>query len=300
MAVSVALAGALALTATGCGGGNDDANAGTEAADPVRVVASTNVWGDVVKQVGGDAVEVTSLISDPSQDPHSFEASPTTALTLSKAGLVIENGGGYDDFMDRLLDAADSKADVLNAVDISGKTAPGGGQLNEHVWYDVLTVKKVADAVSAKLGDLDPTHAATFAANAEAFDGKLDELIGAEADLKSQYAGEAIGITEPVPLYMTEAVGLVNKTPEAFSEAIEEGGDIAPVVLKETLDLYREHTVTALVYNGQTSGPITEQVEKAAKDAGVAVVPVTETLPSGLDYVAWMHENISDLAAALG
>jgi len=310
---------ALALglaTAALAGCGSDSDNAATEktpspttsdtmtatdspAGEPIVVVASTNVWGNVAEQVGGDAVEVTSIISSPDQDPHSFEASASNALILTKAQLVIENGGGYDDFMDQLLKAHDSSATVLNAVDISGKTAAKGEELNEHVWYDLPTVELVADEIATQLSTLAPDEADTFTTNATTFKSKVDEVIAAEGDLKSQYDGDAIGITEPVPLYLTEAAGLVNKTPEEFSEAIEEGDDVSAAVLKETLDLYTDKQVKALVYNEQTSGPITEQVEKAAKDAGIPVVPVTETLPDGLDYVGWMQQNVNALGAAL-
>ena len=90
-----------------------------------------------------------------------------------------------------------------------------------------------------------------------------------------------------------------NRTPEEFSEAIEEGGDVAPAVLQETLALFGSGQVAALVYNEQTTGAETEQVLAAAEAAGVAVVPVTETLPDGADYVSWMQGNIDDVAAAL-
>ncbi|MFT3872604.1 MAG: zinc ABC transporter substrate-binding protein [Nocardioides sp.] len=296
------LAGVLALSACGSSddGASKDATSSGGQSAPIGIVASTNVWGDVAKQVGGDAVEVTSIISDPDQDPHSYEADANTALAISKASIVIENGGGYDDFVDQLLDANSSDATVLNAVDISGKTAPADGELNEHVWYDFPTVQKVADEIAAELGKADPDDAATFTSNASAFKDKVDGLISETDDLKSSHAGEGVGITEPVPLYLTEAAGLVNKTPEAFSEAIEEGEDVSAATLKETLDLYTNHEVKVLVYNEQTSGPITEQIEKAAKKAGIPVVPVTETLPSGLDYVGWMQQNIDALRSALG
>jgi zinc/manganese transport system substrate-binding protein len=306
MRLSKAAGAALFVTAalglSACGS-DDNGGGGAGAGDsgsPIGVVASTNVWGDVAKQVGGDAVEVTSIISDPGQDPHSYEANANTALAISKASVVIENGGGYDDFVDQLLDNNGSDATVLNAVDISGKTAPAGGALNEHVWYDFPTVQKVADEIAATLSDADPNQASTFKSNARAFNAKVDGLIADEADLKAKYQGEGIGITEPVPLYLTEAVGLVNKTPAAFSEAIEEGEDVSVATLKETLDLYTNHDVSALVYNEQTSGAVTDEVKNAAQDAGVSVVPVTETLPEGLDYLGWMQKNLDSLRTALG
>lgn len=296
--------GAVVLTACGSSGDSSGSSDGTSASSAagtakLSVVASTNVWGEIVQAVGGKDVDVTSIIEDPSQDPHSFEASSNTLLTISEADLVVENGGGYDDFMDRMLEASKSKAEVINAVNVSGKEAAAGEELNEHVWYDVPTVAKVADTIAETLGGADAANADTFTANATAFKSKLDPLVAEEKKIKSQFGGDSIGITEPVPLYLTEAAGLKNATPAAFSEAIEEGDDMSPKVLADTLALYADGKVDALVYNEQTSGPVTEKVEAAAKSASIPVVPVTETLPDGLDYVAWMKRNLDNLRGAL-
>jgi zinc/manganese transport system substrate-binding protein len=96
-----------------------------------------------------------------------------------------------------------------------------------------------------------------------------------------------------------EAAGLVNKTPEKFSEAIEQESDVSPVVLNETLALFSEHQVKLLAYNEQTTGTATERVLDAAKKAGVPVVPVTETLPAGKHYIDWMQGNIDAIGKAL-
>ena len=300
VAVPTAALAAL-LSAAACG----DATAAGSSADSggtVDVVASTNVWGDIVATIGGDQVDVTSLINDPSADPHSFEANTRTQLAISEADLVIENGGGYDDFMDTLLSSQDSKATVLNAVDISGRAAEAqaaGEQLNEHVWYDFGTVKKVADEIESALSDADSGHADTFAANNDQFQGQLDELISQEATDKTAAAGAGVAITEPVPGYLLDAVGAQNRTPAEFSEAIEEGGDVSPAVLQQTLDLFTGKQVKALVYNEQTTGAETEQVLQAAQDNSVAVVPVTETLPEGKTYIAWMTDNLDAVSQAL-
>ncbi|MFI0372293.1 metal ABC transporter solute-binding protein, Zn/Mn family [Actinomadura sp. 1N219] len=262
-------------------------------------MASTNVYGDIARRIGGGEVSVTSFISDPGQDPHSFEAGTRSRLALAKAKVVIENGGGYDDFVGTLLKGSGSKAEVLNAVRISGKTAPAGGELNEHVWYDLPSMALLADRISAALAKADPGDAATFSANAAAFKAELKTLEGRLAELKAAHAGESVAITEPVPGHLLAAAGLENRTPEEFSEAIEEGDDVPPRVLRETLALITEKKVEALVYNAQTSGPNTERLEKAAKDGGVPVVPVTETLPAGQNYVSWMDGNIAALRKAL-
>ncbi|MGI5421659.1 metal ABC transporter solute-binding protein, Zn/Mn family [Actinomadura luteofluorescens] len=288
---------ALALSALGASACGSSSGAG--AAETVPVVASTNVYGDIARQIGGDRVKVTSFISDPAQDPHSFEAGTRTRLALSKAGVVIENGGGYDDFMETLLRGSGSKARVLNAVQISGKTAPKGEELNEHVWYDLPSVTLLADRISAALAEAAPEHARTFSSNAAAFKARLKALEEKVAAVRAAHAGDGVAVTEPVPVYLLEAAGLVDRTPEEFAEAVEEGDDVPPRALRDTLALLTDGKVRALVANVQTSGPQTDKVRKAAAGAGVPVVPVTETLPAGRDYVAWMDGTIAALQRAL-
>jgi zinc/manganese transport system substrate-binding protein len=290
------LAVLLAWTVSGCA---DSASSDDQGGGTVSVVASTNVWGDIAQTVGGDQVKVTSIIDDPAQDPHSFEASSSTLLAITKADLLIENGGGYDDFVDTMVKSSDFDGVTINAVDVSGHEAPAGGELNEHVWYDLPTAVKVADQIASELAQIDPAHASDFQERANAFAGGVDDLVAQTEQLQTTVGGKAIGITEPVPLYLTEACGLVNATPSEFSEAVEAGEDVPVDVLQQTLDLFQQHTVAALVYNEQTSGPVTEEVKKAAEDAGTPVVPVTETLPKELTYLTWMKQNLDHLEQAL-
>jgi zinc/manganese transport system substrate-binding protein len=295
---TAALAG-LGLVAA-CGSSPDPTRPAAGGSSGVSVVASTNVYGDVVRQIAGDKVGITSVISDPAQDPHSYEADTKTQLALSRARIVIENGGGYDDFMDTMLKSAhNSAATVLNVVDISGKTASAGGSLNEHVWYDFPTVGRLVDRLVDALSAADAADAATFRANAATFKQRLATLESTEAQVKAAHTGAGVAVTEPVPLYLLEACGLVNKTPAEFSEAIEEGSDIAPRVLQQTLALFSGKAVQLLAYNQQTAGPETVKVADAAKDNGIAVVPVTETLPTGKDYLGWMTDNLTAVQNAL-
>ena len=161
------------------------------------------------------------------------------------------------------------------------------------------TAYAVALEIARALGEADPAHADDYSANAKAFNARVGELLEREATLKTEFDGVGIGITEPVPLYLLEAVGAVNRTPPDFSEAVEEGEDVSVTALDQTLSLYRDHQVAALVYNEQTVSAVTEQVKQAAEDAGVAVVGVTETLPAGTDYLAWMRSNLDQLTSAL-
>jgi zinc/manganese transport system substrate-binding protein len=288
----------LVLALVACVGGCSS-RSGSKHGSPVTVVAATNVWGDVVRVVGGNRVQVTSIITDPAADPHTYEANARTELAVSRAQVVIENGGGYDDFMQRMLAAAGGHRTVVNVVSLSGKTAPPGGDLNEHVWYDFPTVEKFATALAADLTKADPDGKSEFLANAAHFDSQLHTLEADEAQIKSAHAGNGVAITEPVPLYMLQACGLVNQTPPQFSRAIEDGTGVPAAVLAQTLALFSAHRVKLLAYNEQTSGPETARVLAAAKAHGIPVVPVTETLPPGKAYLSWMTDNLTAIKQAL-
>ena len=296
----------LAVLSTAACSGSAAASAGASpsggSASALSVVASTNVWGDIAAAIGGDRVRVTSVISNPSADPHSYEASARTRLAVADARLIIENGGGYDDFMSQLVAATRSTAPVIVAVDASGAAAAAkasGAQLNEHVWYDLPGVAKVADQITAALTAADPGDATTFRTNAARFQTGLQALITQEATDRASVQGAGVAITEPVPLYRLDALGAVNKTPAAFSKAVEDGTDAPAQVLQQTEDLFTSGAVKALVYNEQTTGTQTELLLHLAQTHHVAVVPVTETLPAGTTYLTWMGDNLAAVRKAL-
>lgn len=291
----------LALAGCGQGSPGPAASSSPTTTSAITVVASTNVYGSIASAVGGDAVAVTSIIDDPERDPHEYEADAQNQLALAKARIVIENGGGYDDFVDTMLTASSAKPTLVNVTELSGyDTEPADGEFNEHLWYDFPTMAKLADRLSTEFAAADPDATATFRANADAFRARLSDLEASEATIKKAHAGTGVAITEPVPVYLLEASGLTNKTPDAFSEAIEEATDVSPAVLKETIGLFDTKAVKLLAYNEQTTGPQTETVLAAAKANGIAIVPVTETLPAGRDYLTWMQENVDAVAQALG
>jgi len=302
-ALALLLAG-VAVTATACSADSTTsvpAGGASSATDAVRVVTSTNVYGDIVKVIGGDAVAVTSIIDDPDKDPHEYTADAQTQLAVSKAQLVVENGGGYDDFVDTMLSAASTKPALIDVADLSGyDQEPADGEFNEHMWYDFPTMEKLATQLSTDLGTAAPAQAATFTANAATFTAGLEKLEQGEAAIRTAHAGDGVAITEPVPLYLLDAAGLVDKTPAEFSEAIEEDTDVAPAVLQQTLGLFAQQQVALLAYNQQTTGPQTEAVLEAAQQNDIAIVPVTETLPAGETYLGWMQKNVDAVAAAVG
>lgn len=315
---------ATAILLSGCATGGA---VGEAADDRLSVVASTNVYGDIALAITGDLASVTSIITSAAQDPHSYEASAQDQLALSKADLVIENGAGYDPFIDTLLEASGSQAVVINATEASGllgndsageeqgeehgdehagEEAPEGDGdkhiegFNEHLWYSFHGMEALAAEIAHELGALDPANAAGYDSNYEAFAAELEELETRAAGLRAQFEGTGAAITEPVPLYLFAEIGLKNLTPAPFSEAVEEGTDVPPLVLQEMLAVIADGSISLLAFNEQTAGPETQRVLSAAEEAGVAVVSFSETLPEGADYVSWMSDNLLAIEAALG
>ena len=311
-AVVLAALSSLLLTACGPTSGGDRPGAGDGV---VEVVASTSVYGDIARSVGGGKVRVTSIINRTSQDPHSYEATTQDKLAVSKAELVVENGGGYDDFLHKLAeDTGLQDKNLLNAVEASGLASEAAGSaspdadghshtpggFNEHVWYSPAAMGRLADALADKLGALEPSSAGDFRSNAAALKQELAGLDTRLSGLKATAAHGGVAVTEPVPLYLLEAAGLENRTPPEYSAAIESGSDVPPAVLRSAVDVVKSGGIRLLAYNPQTEGPQTLALKDAAVAAGVPVVDFSETLPEGKGYLQWMSGNVDALAKALG
>ncbi|MEQ1737694.1 MAG: zinc ABC transporter substrate-binding protein, partial [Rhodoglobus sp.] len=244
----------------------------------LQVVASTNVYGDIAHAIGGAAVTVTSLISSAAQDPHSFEASARDQLSVAHADVIVANGGGYDPFVETLVAASGTSAVVVVATDVVGM-AEGA---NEHIWYSLSDMDRVASQLADTFSELDPAHSAAYQSNYEVFADGIRMLTDRASALTVIANGAGVVITEPVPLYLLEASGLRNLTPVAFTEAIEEGGDVPPSALLQTLALFDDAEVAVLAYNEQTASRETQRVLASAEAGDVPVAYFTETLPDGL------------------
>ncbi|MET0297565.1 MAG: zinc ABC transporter substrate-binding protein, partial [Microbacterium sp.] len=170
---------------------------------------------------------------------------------------------------------------------------------NEHVWYDPHTIVHVAEGIAAELSEIAPDDAATFEANLAEFASGIEDLEAALATIDAESGGAEIFVTEPVPLYLTTAAGLVNVAPEAFTEAVEEGRDVPASTLLEATKLLQTGDVRAVIVNAQTGGAETTAVLDEAETLGLPVVEFTETLPEGQTYLSWMQSNIEALEAAL-
>lgn len=291
-------AAVAAVVLAGCGLTACGTSAAAPTGDRIAVVASTDVWGSVASAVGGADIQVTAIIHDPSQDPHGYQSSPSDAAKIGAAKLAVYNGNGYDDFFARDLSASPSagRATIV-AFALSGQ--PAGA--NEHVFYDLPTVVKVADAVAAQLGRIRPAHASTFTANAAAFDRGVDGLLATARQIGARHPGRQVVVTEPVADYLLRAAGVADGTPTAFEHAVESDTDIPVAAINATTQLITTHRVAAVINNAQTVTNVTTQLVATAHANGIPVVNVTETLPANTTgYLAWMTYQVDNLAQAIG
>lgn len=328
--IAPAAATALVIGLVGCAPG--DEAAAPDETERLTVVVSTDVWASVVRAVAGDAVEVQAIIDDPSLDPHSYESTPADAAAVIGADLVVYNGGGYDGFIEQILEQAQDKPTV-NAFAVAQEEPHGHGDDphqedphqdegdhagegathtddtdshghdhadNEHVWYDLPVVAHVAEHIAEELGELLPDQADRFTGGAAQFDADIDDLQERVSLIAEAHGGTQVAATEPVAFHLLEAAGLDDVTPHDFVDAVERDTDPPAAALAATRDLMTERRVAVLIYNSQTGTPVTEQVRAEAEAAGIPVVQMSETLPPDTDYIGWMSGQIDALSDALG
>jgi zinc/manganese transport system substrate-binding protein len=310
---TLALATATALLLAGCAATDSTSEAPEEPFAGLTIVASTNVWGDIASSVGGDLVQVVSIIDSFSQDPHSYEASARDQLAVKNADVIVANGGGYDSFIDTLAQAAGKEtivyAYLAEEAEEEAKEEEDHDEDhnedhhhdhgNEHVWYDFHVVEDFATRLAQQLKTLDPENSAEYAANLEEFLVGIESLEERAAAVAAQVSGVKIISSEPVADYLLAELGLVNITPKSFSQAIEEELDVSPKDLLEIQNLISTKLVDLFVVNIQTGSVQIDALVKLAESSGVAVIKVSELLPEGLGYLAWMEQNISAIEAGL-
>jgi zinc/manganese transport system substrate-binding protein len=306
---TLALATATVLLLAGCAANDSTSDATDEPFAGLTIVSSTNVWGDVASSVGGDLVQVVSIIDNFSQDPHSYEASARDQLAVNDADVVVANGGGYDSFIDTLAEAAGNSNIVYAYLPEEGKeedhaTEEAGhdhdhAHGNEHVWYDFHVVEDFATRLAEQLKTLDPENSAEYAANLAEFLVGIESLEERAAAVASSVSGAKVISSEPVADYLLAELGLTNITPESFSQAIEEEMDVSPADLLEIQNLISTNSVDLFVVNIQTGSVQIDALVELAEANGVAVIQVSELLPEGLSYLAWMKKNISAIEAGL-
>lgn len=273
---------------------------------PLRVVASVAVWADVAKQVGGDKVEVSAVLTSAQQDPHSYEASARDQLLVNQADLTVANGGFYDQFFSLLEQASPNQHRYMRAemVMVSSAYAKDGSPvaLNDHVWYDLNSVKRAADELSYRinLGLGEQASKQAVRSQTRAFQKQIGELQKVQNQLKTRVAGKKAIATEGFVAYLLHNLQITDATPTAFKHAVEEESDASPAVMEQLRSALLNHSVNILIVNQQTESAQTKRLVTWAKQAGVPVVRLSETLPVGMNYQTWMLGNLNQLAKAIG
>jgi len=301
---NLALVTAAVLVLAGCSTTEPEVQPTETPFDGITIVASTNVWGDIAKSIGGDRVQVVSIIENFAQDPHSYEASARDQLAVNDADLIVANGGGYDPFIDALAKSAGNK-DIVFAY-LAEELAKEDGDHNhdhsdgnEHVWYDFHVVEDFANRLAAALAVLDSDYSSEYSDNLIDFQGGIEILEDRIAAVSGKYSGASFVASEPVANYLLLELGLKDLTPKSFSQAIEEELDVSPKDLLEIQNLLKTKKVNVFVVNPQTGSVQIDALIELAKQNGISIVELSELLPSGSRYFDWMDLNIANLEAAL-
>lgn len=263
----------------------------------LNVVASANFWGNIAAQIGGDQVDVTSIITDPDVDPHLYESSAQDAGRVAQADIVIINGGHYDEFMESLVDASPKEGRiVVNAAETMGVGHDG----DPHMWYDIPKINLVANAIEAALSQKRPEQQRAFTERLSGFTGALGSLLNQIEAIRTAHPDAPVAYTERVAGYLLHAAGLSVKTPAGFAAAIEEGNEPDPASQLAFESLITQKQIRVLIYNSQAQSQVTEHLRALAQQNGIPVVNFTETMPkNATDYQTWQQSQIDALQKAL-
>lgn len=265
------------------------------AAAPLSVVAAENFYGDVARQIGGADIAVTSIMSNPDQDPHLFEASPSTARDLAGAKIVIASGADYDPWMEKLLAAstAPGRKEIVVA-DLVHKKAGD----NPHIWYDPATMAALADRLTADLVAADPAHEADYRKRHADFLASLRPLDAKIGEMRAKFAGVPVTASEPVFGYMAKALGLKMHS-EKFQLAVMNNTEPGVSDVAAFEDDLKQHKVRVMLFNAQANEPSVQRLLKLARDEKIPIVGITETEPAGKTYQDWMLSQLAALDKAL-
>lgn len=264
----------------------------------ILAVGAENQYANVIAQIGGQFVRVVSIMSNPSSDPHTFEASPAVARSVASAKLIVQNGLGYDAFMNKLEAASPQRS--RNVIEVQHLLGLPDSTPNPHLWYSPTTMPKVAAAIASALSSDLPSERAVFRSNLTRFDAALSPWLKVIHELGASSANVQVATTEPVVDALLGVAHVKNATPWAFQADDMNGIDPSPQGVAIEENLISKHLVVALVYNAQVEDTLTSSLLQLATDHHVPVVAVYETMPTpGYDYQRWMTAEATALLDAI-
>ena len=257
--------------------------------DKVSIVTTTNVYADIAKNVVGNYGSVQAIIKNSATDPHDFEPTTADAKELTKANIIVANGLGYDTWMNKLASSV-SKKPVLVGEDLMGLKKGD----NPHIWYDLDMPTKYVNYLVKRLSKLDKKHAAYFKENGDKYLAKVAKIkqIAKSTDKKNN---KPVFVSEPVFDYGLEEADYKIGDKE-FEEAIENGTDPSPKTINKMTNEIKDKKIAFFVNNTQASSSTVKTFVKLAKENGVPILNVRETIPNHMTYLDWMRENYQNLA----
>ena len=277
--VSAVLLGTLA----GCGNEGPHPKIG----GMLTIVAAENFYGGVAREIAGDSANVTSILINPNQNPHELTTDAATAKAVADADIVIYNGIGYDDWMEKILAAQGNPGrTVIRVADLIGAKAGD----NPHLWYDPRTLPALAVRLAEILKK--PENLAHFQKEMVPVTSKI-------AEIEAAHSGTPVTATEPVFYHMARALGFKMEN-EGFQHGIMNGTEPSAEQTAGFEQGLREQLVKILFYNSQVTSPATDRMVALAKSSGVPVVGVTEMQPpDAKNYADWMLAELNKVEAAL-
>ena len=288
--------GALVVAVAGCGSGGGTRASGSNGV--ISAVGAENEYANVLSQIGGKYVRVLAVESNPNTDPHTFEASPQVAREVSSAQLVVQNGVGYDTWINKI--EAASPNSTRQVIVVQNLLGLPDDTPNPHLWYSPKTMPAAAKAMAGDLSDIQPAHKAYFQANLQKFDSSLTPWLDAIAQFKAAHPGVTAATTEPVADYLLTAMGIRNLTPFVFQADIMNGVDPSPEDIALENSFFSQHKATLFAYNQQVVDSLTTSIRLTALHDGVPVVGVYETMPTpGYDYQSWMLAEVHAIEKAV-
>jgi zinc/manganese transport system substrate-binding protein len=296
---AAAAAAAMVVLAAGCSTApSSAATAGSGPGRKIVVAAAENFWGSIARQLGGTHVAETSIITNPSTDPHAYEPTATDARIMASAQLVIVNGIGYDPWAPKLLAANPvGGRQTLTVGDLLG-LKPGD---NPHQWYSAAHVHQVIEAITADYRRIDPGDGAYFDSQRSTFETKtLARYNELNSQIRARYAGTPIGASESIVSPLADTLGLKMLTPQEFLRAISEGTEPTARDKAATDAQIKNKQIKIYVYNSQNATPDVAAQVGEAKAEGIPVTTVTETLaPADATFQQWQVTELQGIENAL-
>lgn len=265
----------------GCGRNNSEKNV---------ITTTVNTYNEPVKSIVGNKYHVESIIKSVNVDPHSFSPSTNNSKQIADSKLIVSNGLGYDDWVNKMVAANSQQKNLIDFGNVLGKK---NGD-NEHIWFGVDHMKKLVKAVYQHMIKVDSDSKNYYYGNYTKYLKKLDQLSDREKSLKKYSQGKVAYVTEPLPDYLLDDLG-VKVADEHFAKAIEDDTDPSIKDVNDMEQGMRDHKVDFLVVNKQVTSSIITKMINTAKANDIPIVYFTETLPSDLGYYDWMTGNLNQI-----